>query len=139
MRRQHFTCIFLLLIIVLGRSVNVWGQTSYEIKLLESIKRERNETKQFQRMLALGEYYKTINIHRADSMKHVLLAKSRIFNDSIRFSALIYSAEVNRLQGNQDEYFRDVVACQPFLNKLRSEEIIYTIYHQIILNSMDNN
>lgn len=131
MRRQHFTCIFLLLIIVLGRSINVWGQTSYEIKLLESIKRERNETKQFQRMLALGEYYKTINIHRADSMKHVLLAKSRIFNDSIRFSALIYSAEVNRLQGNQDEYFRDVVACQPFLNKLRSEEIIYTIYHHL--------
>jgi tetratricopeptide (TPR) repeat protein len=119
------------MLILISGFTNVLSQTSYEIKLQESIKRERNETKQFQRMLALGEYYKTINIHRADSMKHVLLAKSRVFDDSIRFSALMYSAEVNRLQGKQDEYFRDVVACQPFLNKLRSEEIIYSIYHHL--------
>ncbi len=131
MRLQRITCTLLLLTNLIVGSINVSAQTSYEKKLVESIKRERNETKQFQRMLLLGEYYKTINIHRADSMKHVLLAKSRVFNDSIRFSALMFSAEVNRLQGNQDEYFRDVVACQPLLNKLKSQEIIYSIYHHL--------
>ncbi len=82
-------------------------------------------------MLSLGEYYKTINIHKADSMSHVLLVKSRQFEDSIRFSALMFSAEVNRLLGDQEEYFKDIISCQPFLNKLKSDIVIYTLYHHL--------
>lgn len=82
-------------------------------------------------MLSLGDYYKTINIHKADSLSHLLLSKSRQFEDSIRFSALMFSAEINRLEGNQDEYFKDILACQPFLNKLKSDRVIYTLYHHL--------
>lgn len=106
----------------------VSGQSLREKQLLETIKREKNDKRQFLRMLALGEYYKHNNIYRADSMKHVLLQKSRVFDDSLRFSALMYSAEINEIQGNQEEYFRDILACQPFLNKLRSDEVTYKIY-----------
>lgn len=109
----------------------LFSQNGKERQLLESIKREKNETKQFLRMLALGEYYKQHNIYRADSMKHVLLQKSRVFDDSIRFSALMYSAEINEIQGNQEEYFRDILACQPFLNKLSSDEVTYKIYRHL--------
>jgi tetratricopeptide (TPR) repeat protein len=107
------------------------GQSSREKQLKESIRREKNETRQFLRMLALGEYYKTTNIHRADSIKHLLLAKSRVFDDSIRFAALMFSAEINEIQGNQEEYFRDILACQPFLNDLSSEEVTYKIYRHL--------
>lgn len=129
----HFTriaqCLFLLIFLI--SSSATLGQTSREKQLTESIRREKNETRQFLRMLALGEYYKSNNIHRADSMKHLLLAKSRVFDDSIRFAALMYSAEINEIQGNQEEYFRDILACQPFLNKLSSEEVTYKIYRHL--------
>jgi tetratricopeptide (TPR) repeat protein len=122
-------CLFLA--ILLNFSLQGKAQTAYEKKLIQSIRLERNAKKQYLRMLSLGEYYKTINIHRADSMSHVLLAKSRQFEDSIRFSALMFSAEVNRLAGNQEEYFTDILACQPFLNKLKSDRVIYTLYHHL--------
>lgn len=64
-------------------------------------------------------------------MSHVLLAKSRQFEDSIRFSALMFSAEINKLAGNQEEYFKDILACQPFLNKLKSDRVIYVLYHHL--------
>ncbi len=121
----------LFLAILLLFSLQGNSQTAYEKKLIQSIRLERNPKKQYLRMLSLGEYYKTIHIHRADSMSHVLLAKSRQFEDSIRFSALMFSAEVNRLEGNQEEYFKDILACQPFLNKLKSDRVIYTLYHHL--------
>ncbi len=82
-------------------------------------------------MLALGEYYKHHNIYRADSMSHVLLQKSRVLSDSLRYSALMYSAEINEIQGNQEEYFKDVLACQSFLNKLNSEDAKFEIYRHL--------
>jgi len=108
-----------------------FGQTSREKQLIETIKREKNDTKKFLRMLSLGEYYKTNNIFRADSMTHVLLQKSRVFDDSLRFAALMYSAEVNEILGNQDEYFRDILACQPFLNRIPSDEVTFKIYRHL--------
>lgn len=122
---------YLIVLIFVINGSYLLGQNSREKQLKESIRREKNETRQFLRMLALGEYYKTNNIHRADSMKHLLLTKSRVFDDSIRFAALMYSAEINEIQGNQEEYFRDILACQPFLNQLSSEEVTYKIYRHL--------
>jgi len=119
------------MLILLINAPSVIGQNSREKQLKESIRKEKNETRQFLRMLALGEYYKKNNIYRADSMKHLLLIKSRVFDDSIRFAALMFSAEINEIQGNQEEYFRDILACQPFLNQLSSEQVTYQIYRHL--------
>lgn len=127
---KKFIKLFFQTLIILCPSIMV-AQSSREKQLVETIKRERNETKQFLRMLALGEYYKNNNIYRADSMKHILLQKSRVFGDSIRFSALMFSAEINEIQGNQEEYFRDILACQPFLNKISSDEVTFKIYRHL--------
>ena len=97
-----------------------FSQTAREKQLLESIRKEKDESKRFKRLLILGEHYKSNNIYRADSLKDVLLQKSRVFDDSLRFSALIYSAEVNEILGRQEEYFRDVLGCQQFLNRLNT-------------------
>jgi sensor histidine kinase YesM len=108
-----------------------YSQTAREKQLLESIRKEKDESKRFKRLLILGEYYKSNNIYRADSLKDVLLQKSRVFDDSIRFSALIYSAEVNEILGRQEEYFRDVLGCQQFLNRLNTEEVSFKIYKHL--------
>lgn len=108
-----------------------FSQTAREKQLLESIRKEKDESKRFKRLLILGEYYKSNNIYRADSLKDVLLQKSRVFDDSIRFSALIYSAEVNEILGRQEEYFRDVLGCQQFLNRLNTEEVSFKIYKHL--------
>jgi tetratricopeptide (TPR) repeat protein len=123
--RILFVPIFLFL------GVNTSAQSIKEKQLIESIKKERNETKKFLRMLSLGDYYKQNNIHRADSLKDVLLQKSRNFDDSIRFTTLMYSAEVNEILGRQEEYFRDVLACQSFLSRLSSDEVVFKIYRHL--------
>ncbi|MCF8415438.1 MAG: tetratricopeptide repeat protein [Crocinitomicaceae bacterium] len=117
---------FFILLPTVGHS-----QTAREKQLLESIRKEKDESKRFKRLLILGEYYKSNNIYRADSLKDVLLQKSRVFDDSIRFSALIYSAEVNEILGRQEEYFRDVLGCQQFLNRLNTEEVSFKIYKHL--------
>jgi tetratricopeptide (TPR) repeat protein len=102
-----------------------------EKQLIESIKKETNETRKFRRMLALGEYYKGNNLQRADSIKDVLLQRSRVFDDSLRFSALMYNAEINLLMGRQEEYFRDVLGCQSFLSRLNADEVTYKIFRHL--------
>jgi tetratricopeptide (TPR) repeat protein/two-component sensor histidine kinase len=81
--------------------------------------------------MALGEYYKENNIHRADSIRHVILNESRNFEDSIRFSALFYYAEVAQIRGDLDEYFNTILACQPFLNKLKGNEVQFAVYRHL--------
>jgi tetratricopeptide (TPR) repeat protein len=124
LRVQLFLCI-----VLIGQSG--YAQVSKEKQLIESIRKEKNETKKFLRLLSLGEYYKQNNLYRADSLKDVLLQKSRVFDDSIRFSTLMYSAEVNELLGRQEEYFRDVLACQSFLSRLSSDVVVYKIYRHL--------
>jgi tetratricopeptide (TPR) repeat protein len=123
--------ILFLIGIALWFPVIIRSQTDKEKKLIEAIRLEKNPKKQFLRMMALGEHYKSTNIFKADSLSHVLLVKSRRFEDSIRFSALMYSAEINNLCGDQDEYFREILACQPFLNKLSSDRVKFAIYHHL--------
>jgi tetratricopeptide (TPR) repeat protein len=117
--------------IALWFPVVIHSQSTKEKKLTEAIRLEKNPKKQFLRMMALGEHYKSTNIHKADSLSHILLVKSRRFEDSIRFSALMFSAEMNNLCGDQDEYFRDILACQPFLNKLKSDRVKFVVYHHL--------
>lgn len=99
-----------------------------EKQLIENYKKESNEQQKFKNLLQLGEYYKNYNIHRADSLKSVILDKSRIFNDSLRFSALFFNVEMDQINGNREAYFKAVLGCQSFLNRLGSDETHYQIY-----------
>lgn len=81
--------------------------------------------------MVIGEYYKINNIYRADSLRKVILVKSRDFDDSIRFNALFYNAEIAELIGDQDEYFRTILACQPFLNRLNSDQVRTKLFRHL--------
>jgi len=131
MQNRARTSISLLVILFMSMTWTLYAQPAKEKQLLESIRKEKDETKQFLRLLSLGEYYAQHNIHKADSLKDILLTKSRSYGDSIRYSSLMFSAEINELMGRQEEYFRDILGCQQFLNKLGSEQVTFKIYRHL--------
>lgn len=108
-----------------------YGQESREKQLIQSLNAEKNPNKRFSRLMALGEHYKTHDLYKADSIKEIILAESRNYDDSIRFNALFYYAEIAQINGNQEEYFNTILACQPFLNKLKSEEFKFKVYRHL--------
>lgn len=120
----------ILVLMVSACSFLSFGQTS-EAQLIKSYRAEQDPARKFLRMMALGEYYKEHNIYLADSLQEVILKESRNFTDSIRFNALYFCAEVARIQGNNEEYSRKILACQPFLNKLNSDEVRFKVYRHL--------
>lgn len=124
--------LYLLLIVswMLVPSQLVYGQSisTKEKQLIDNYRKEKDDQKKFVQLLKLGEYYKNYNIHRADSLKSIILDKSRIFNDSLRFTALLFNAEMDQINGNREAYFKAVLGCQSFLNRIGSEETHYQIY-----------
>jgi len=128
-KRTNFRLILLFIFCFLG--VNSWAQHTKEIHFIQSIEKETNPRKRFYRIMALGEFYKENNIERADSIRKVILEESRVFDDTTRFSALFFNAEIAFIKGDLDEYFKTILACQPFLNKLESEEVRFKIYRHL--------
>ncbi len=118
-----------LLLVFLGTFTH--AQQSREKQLIKAYKSEQNPTLKFKRLMALGEHYAQHNIYRADSIQAVILKESRNFPDSIRFNALFFSAQVARIQGNNEEYSRKILACQPFLNKLNSDDVRFKVYRHL--------
>lgn len=117
---------------MLGSAGATYGQSSEkETKLVQAVAGAKTAQQRYVQLLLLGDYYASNNIGRADSLQEIILNESRNFEDSLRFKALIYSAEVYLIRGDLDSYFRTVLACQPFLNKLKGDDIQYTIYRHL--------
>lgn len=127
--KKYISLTFLLFFFVFSREC--YAQQPHENQLIKAIEGEENLQKKYSRIMALGLYYKTHNIERADSLRHVILRESRNFNDSIRFYALMYNAEITFILGNQDEYFKTILACQPFLNSLSSDDVQFKVYRHL--------
>ena len=117
---------------VLTLSQNAQAQsTSKETQLIRAVTAAKSSQQRYEQLLALGHYYQTNNIGKADSLEEILLNESRKFEDSLRFTALMYSAEVSHIRGDLDAYFKTILACQPFLNKLNGDAVQFTIYRHL--------
>ena len=108
-----------------------FNQTQHKNQLIKTIQSETNQREKYLNTLSLGEFYNTNNIGKADSMKHVILQNSRNFDDAIRLSALLYSAEVNELQGKQEEYYMDVFSCIPFVKKVKDPTLSFKVFNHL--------
>ncbi len=128
---KEFRIVVIFLFFFFFSEGNTWAQHTKEIHFIQAVEKEMNPKKRFNRIMALGEFYKENNIKKADSIRKVILAESRVFDDTIRFNALFYNAEIAFIKGDLDEYFRTILACQPFLNKLQSEDIRFKIYRHL--------
>ena len=93
--------------------------------------KENNEKNKFLILLDLGEYYKKNHIEKADSIRKVILEKSRPFNDTLRFNALHYNVDVCLLTGNIKEYHKHILAFQSFLKKLDNKDTRYKIFKHL--------
>lgn len=123
--------LFSTLLFVLLNATSSYAQNSHEKQMIKSIETESNPNKRFSRIMSLGEYYKKNNIHKADSIRIIILTESRVFEDSVRFNALFYNAEISLILGNLDEYHKNILACQPFLNKLSDLDIQFRVYRHL--------
>ena len=123
--------IFRLMVLLTLVTTSAQAQQSHESQLIKSYQSEQNSKKKFSRLMALSEYYKTHNIHRADSIRHIVLRQSRDFEDSIRFNALFYNAEIAQITGDQEEYFSRILACQPFLNRINSDDVQFKLFRHL--------
>lgn len=112
-------------------SASVFAQKAKEEQLILSINKEKDPHKQFLRILHLGEFYMNEDLPKADSLRKVLLEKSRVFDDSLRYAALMFQTEMAEISGNQEFYFQSVLSCQPFLNLLASENVQFDIYKHL--------
>lgn len=123
---HRITIVFFLLL-----TFGVEGQNSHERQMIQSINSESNPKKKFSRMMSLAEYYKENNIRRADSLRYVLMKESRKLDDSIRFKALFYFAEIANIRGDRDEYYNTILECQPFLHSVKDDDVQFKIYRHL--------
>jgi tetratricopeptide (TPR) repeat protein len=112
-----------------GQNNAIGSHTEEQLK--QAIYREKNDTKSFMRTLALGEYYKSNNIHRADSLTSIITRRSRTLGADYRFKAILFCAEIADILGDKDEYSRLVVSLKPFLEKSKSPDVHYQVYSHL--------
>lgn len=117
---------FLLYVSYSNLSFAVSGE---EEALKRAYQTERNSTKRYWRLVALGKYYQHNNVVKADSIRDYLLASSRQENDSARLQALIFDLQIENLRGNKTAYYAKIIQLQPFLNRLSSEKNKIIVYH----------
>ena len=91
----------------------IFSQQKEEYKLQHAIEKEKSEAKKFSRLLALGEFYENHNIYKADSISHLILKKSRNLSSIMKFKALLFSLKIAEIQGNQEDFFNDILGLEP--------------------------
>jgi tetratricopeptide (TPR) repeat protein len=130
LKQLSFYILLALFFVLIGMGQS-YGQSAKENQLLSSYLSEKNTKKKYSRLMALGEFYKQNNIQKADSIRHIIVDESINFEDSIRFNALFYNAEIALMIGDQHDYSKSILACQPFLNKLNSDEVQFKLFRHL--------
>lgn len=93
-----------------------------EETLLRAYQQEKNVTKKYWRQLALGNYYQSTDIQKADSIRYAIMESSRGESDSARLQALIFDLKVDQLSGNKGAYYAKILQLQPYLSRTDSKE-----------------
>ena len=102
-----------------------------EEKLIKEYKAEKNPKKRFWKLYELGIFYHENNYHRADSIKESLLILSYSANDSAKYLAQIYDAEIDLANGNKEQYFSKILALQSFISRIPTKEIKIDFYQRL--------
>jgi tetratricopeptide (TPR) repeat protein len=112
-------------------SISAYSQKKEEYHLKQAYKTEKDISRRFMRLLALGEFYKQNDLHLADSIKTIILKKSESLDPYYQFKALLFRAEISEIQGNQEDYFKNVLALQPLLALCKTEETQFELYYHL--------
>ena len=110
---------------------NFFAQDTEEQHLIEIAKKESNSSKKLLRLIALGEYYQKHNIYKADSLKEVIHQLSIGKSDFHKYKAILFEAEIFKIQGNQQAYLESVIALQPYLESNLNNKQKYKIHYHL--------
>jgi tetratricopeptide (TPR) repeat protein len=99
--------------------------------LEKDYQKEKNITKRFWKLYKLALYYQTFDYHKADSIKESLLILSYSANDSAKYVAQIYDAEVDLLKGDKSSYFNKILGMQSFIARLPNKSIKLDLYQRL--------
>ena len=108
-----------------------FAQSKEEKQLIEIAKKEHDPSKKLLRLIALGEYYQKHNIYRADSLKEVIHQLSIGKGDFHKYKAILFEAEIFKIQGNQQAYLESVIALQPYLESNLNNNQKYKIHYHL--------
>jgi tetratricopeptide (TPR) repeat protein len=110
----YFPWIFLLYVLT-------WSTISFaQVKLYPD---DKNSKGYFWKMYDSGKKHQSTNLQKADSMRFVLLKFCEKHGDYEKFYALVFDAEIDKIHGDRDVYFRKILKLQPFQEKLNSPKI----------------
>ncbi len=127
MKRLRFVLIMFLLLVAGKAAAQSGNAENYRRAYLA----EKNPTKKFWRLHALGKYYQVNDIERADSIRHSILLSSRAENDSARLYALVFDLEIDELRGNKAAYYTKILQLQPFLGRVKNPRSQVLIFHYL--------
>lgn len=115
-----------------------WSTIAYgQVKLYPS---DKNSKEYFWKMYDLGKKYQSSNLQKADSMRLVLLSLCNKHGNYEKFYALIFDADIDKIHGDKDVYFRKILQLQPYQDKLNSPKVNLEINQKLgeyYLNSRD--
>lgn len=123
----RFTLLFLLFF-----GMNLLAHAQVKPSLLEKdYKNEKNVSKRFWKLYKLAKYYQTNDYEKADSIKESLLILSYSANDSAKYVAQIYDAEVDLMKGDKGAYFSKILGMQSYIAKIPNKVIKLDLYQRL--------
>lgn len=119
----HFWRYFLVIVAL------VTGSISYsQVRIYPSAAKDENH---FWKLYDLGIQYESTDLQKADSLRNILLDLSYSEGDSARFCALVFDAEIDKIHGDKEVYYKKVLALQPYIDKLTSNKVRIEVYQRI--------
>lgn len=123
----RFTLLFLLFF-----GMNLLAHAQVKPSVLEKdYKNEKNVSKRFWKLYKLAKYYQTNDYEKADSIKESLLILSYSANDSAKYVAQIYDAEVDLMKGDKEAYFSKILGMQSYIAKIPNKGIKLDLYQRL--------
>lgn len=109
--------LFLLFVLFVSSNlVLVYSQNIEERDLRLAIKKSKNSNEKAKKLLALGKYFQQNDILKADSIRPKLIELQNSVSDSTHFFIQLFDAELDKIKGNNDLYFKKVLSFQAYLS-----------------------
>ncbi len=127
----HFRLILLFMVTTLG---------TFSYAQMKLYPQDKNSKDYFWKMYDLGKKYQSSNLQKADSMRFVLLNLCEKHGNYEKFYALVFDADIDKIHGDRDVYFRKILQLQPYQEKLNSPKVNLEINQKLgeyYINSRD--
>jgi len=122
----------LMLFVILFSGMNLTAYSQLKPSVLEKdYQQEKNVNKRFWKLYKLAKYYQTNDYRKADSIKESLLVLSYSANDSAKYVAQIFDAEVDMRNGDKERYFSKILGMQSFIARIPNKGIKLDLYQRL--------